>query len=453
MFIEKTLEEFDSMTSEEQTSYAFEKSKFEKEERTKLKDSVEELKSNIERLDKKEDVEKIKKIEDEIAKINLSIESLGNSRQNTNENMTENYVVKIAKVVQNIVDNGTTNKAYRISSGESKAHPSTVSYDAVKNVIIKDDASNTHTMGIVSSSVYPNGSSANASDQFLNRRAQYMGFFSPVISNSDFIDFMNVETLVEGNLYADYFENTSGDAEFVPECGIKPLTLIDVKGEIKKAGKVAIGIRLNEEYQRFVYKWVENKVVPYLQKQLMNQMHTSILNGNVTYGFDGLLTNASVFVADPSLAQFTAPNELDAIGAVLTQRYNLGYASDLILISPQDRFIIDHTKATDGHYSINNNNSIVKLNGETYYNGVTNSLIKVSKDIQAGNLVVMDFSQIAVAIDPELIIRAGYDKDGDLSRNIYTIFFEKFFAVYKPSVNSGAVFYDTFDNIKSLITI
>jgi len=325
-------------------------------------------------------------------------------------------------------------------------------------IVIKDNASDTHTIGNVPASVYPEGSSANVTDEFLllNSGQRLGRLFGAPIPTNNILNYIPVGELAGRILFGNVIGNTEGDAEFVPECGIKPIVKTDLATKKVEAGKVAARIRLSEEYLNYVWQVVDNELLPRYQNQVMDKIAKAVFEGLPE--FAGILTNASAYTPIPSHQIFTAPNNLDALSAAVNQLEILEWTPVIIVINPADRISLTNLKGNDEHYSVFNNGSIQLVrdqegNSVVSYVGARPIPILFSNSVAPDHVFIASFEAFQVNIGNELIMRmSNSDKDGDFSRNIWTILLERYMAAFAPVETGSGILYDTFANIKTAIT-
>ena len=381
-------------------------------------------------------------------------------------NLTE-VVEKQGEIIKQGKMGGNNQKSFRQKLGEALDKAVKENHIGEKGatrtqtsveIVIKDDASDTHTVGDVAPDVYPAGSTANVTGEFLllNAGQRLEGLWGAPIPTNNILNYIPVGTLAGRILYGNVIGNTEGDAEFVPECGIKPIVKTDLATKKVEAGKVAIRIRLSEEYLTYIWAVVDNELIPRYQQQLMDKLAKAVLEGLPE--FKGILENASAYTPIPSHQIFTAPNNLDALAVAVNQLEVMEWTPAIIVVNPSDRISLTNIKGNDNHYSVFNNGSIQLVrdlsgNSVVSYVGARPIPILFSNAVAPDHVLIASLEAFQVSIGDELIMRmSNSDKDGDFSRNIWTILLERFMADFAPEETGSGILYDTFANIKTAIT-
>jgi hypothetical protein len=439
----KTSEELEKMTTEELNAYQVDKTAFERKQTEELIESkTADLKKQFDSTSTKEEVNKlndeIKVLTEQVKNFDKTIEDLSKTKTQTQTNMTRKQV--IGSQIQKGLDD-VLKKAQENGNGSINGYTFTVK-----------DSEFTHTITDVPAGTYPaNGSPSNVEGSIFTYNAQNIGgvWASPK-NQYGLLNVIDVQRLTERKLFGYIIYNAQGQAEFVEECALKPLVKEDVKTSSVDAKKIALSYKLTEEYQKFVPEFIQNEILSRFEQDLNIRIVEAIFGLNPL--FNGITENASTYTPEPSHVVFSSPNHLDAIAVVVNSLELRNYMPSFVMMNPAEKIALINSKATDGHYNVFNNGSIQLVNGVlTYVNGGTYPII-FDKIIPAGKIFVGSTDAFKVASDSDLIIRTGYDADGDLRRNIITVVLEKFMAVYSPAELGEGMIYDDIDLIKASIT-
>ncbi|WP_027381866.1 hypothetical protein [Epilithonimonas caeni] len=162
--------------------------------------------------------------------------------------------------------------------------------------------------------------------------------------------------------------------------------------------------------------------------------------------------NATAFTPVPAQAVHTAPNNFDAIIAVISSLVKLGYAPNSARMSVYAWENMQTLKASDGHYMLENKGSINLLNNTINFGDDVS--VRIRTDVELGNddLIVGDFkTSVKAGIDTATDYTEFYSGT-DGNKNLLSHRLEKFFACIVPVATRTGIVSDTFTNIKAGIT-
>lgn len=304
------------------------------------------------------------------------------------------------------------------------------------------NSTDTITVNNVTSATYPeNGTTGVIGATLAPYFAQVLGFFSKRTPKSRIMEFVDVIPLENNQLVA-FVDNVIGDAEFVPECGLKPVVKPNVEPVVENAQKVAAFWKTSWEFR----KWFN--VVASRFKAKVEELVTDKIPSKV---IEVIQSKAAAFTPVPELATVD-PNNYDALGAVIASLENLGYVPNAIILNPIAWRNMKQAKNSNGTYLLSNGNSISILDNGIDWGGEVISVIKDPK-IGIDSFIVGDFmSAVKVGLDSGLEYRENVNNEGDFQRNLLAHVVEKAVAVIIPLGANSGIIEDTFANVKTLIT-
>lgn len=234
-----------------------------------------------------------------------------------------------------------------------------------------------------------------------------------------------------------------GDAEWVPEGGMKPLMTAQVTEIHVAPGKVALGTKLTEETLSDL-----PQLVAEIRAEIINRIglaeEEGILNGN---GENGAVKGVSDSMSAFSLTSLSVEkaNTFDAIVAAYTQvisTSNMAYRPNLVLINPLDYAAMQLTKDVNGQY----------LRPFTAGDELIKGLqVVTTTAVEQGTIILGDFNYLNIRDVWELTISFGWVND-DFQNNLVTMMGEKRLVPYIKSQYKTAFVSDTIANIKTAIT-
>ena len=240
------------------------------------------------------------------------------------------------------------------------------------------------------------------------------------------------------------FAAGEGDAEWVPEGGVKPVMSAEVSEVTVVAGKVALGAKLTEETLTDL-----PQLVAEIRAEIINRIglaeEDGILNGN---GEGGTVKGVSENMAGFSLTslKIKEPNTFDAIVAAYTQiisTSNMAYRPNLVLVNPLDYAGMQLAKDANGQYL-----RPFKAGDEL----VQGLQVVTTTAVAQGTIIMGDFNYLNIRDTWELTVTFGWEND-DFTKNLVTMIGEKRLVPYIKSQYKTAFVKDTIANIISGISI
>ena len=244
-------------------------------------------------------------------------------------------------------------------------------------------------------------------------------------------------------IYAEFVAG-EGDAEWVPEGGLKPKMTAEVAEKNVVAGKVALGAKLTEETLSDL-----PQLVAEIKAEIINRIglaeEEGILNGN---GEGGTVKGVSENMAGFSLGSLKVkqPNTFDAIVAAYTQiisTSNMAYRPNLVLINPLDYAGMQLAKDANGQYL-----RPFKAGDEL----VQGLQVVATTAVAQGTLIMGDFNYLNIRDTWELTVTFGWEND-DFTKNLVTMIGEKRLIPYIKAQYKTAFVKDTIANIITGITL
>lgn len=234
------------------------------------------------------------------------------------------------------------------------------------------------------------------------------------------------------------FKAGEGDAEWVPEGGIKPLMTAEVSEVNVVAGKVALGAKLTEETLTDL-----PQLVAEIRAEIINRIglaeEEGILNGT---GEGGSVKGVSENMAGFSLGslKIEKPNTFDAIVAAYTQiisTSNMAYRPNLVLINPLDYAGMQLAKDLNGQYLR------PFKSGDELVQGLQ---VVTTTAVAQGTIIMGDFNYLNIRDTWELTVTFGWEND-DFTKNLVTMIGEKRLVPYIKAQYKTAFVKDTIANI------
>lgn len=256
-------------------------------------------------------------------------------------------------------------------------------------------------------------------------------------------NFANVTTTAERNLTYAEFVPGEGDAEWVPEGGLKPSMDATLQEQVVKPGKVALTVKLTEETLSDL-----PQLVAEIRAEIINRIglaeEIGILTGD---GTNGKVKGIASVVPGFSLTSLKIKhaNTYDAIVAAYTQILSvseMSYRPNLVLINPIDYANMQTSKDLNGQYLR------PFRSGDELIPGLR---VEASTAIAVGEIWIGDFNYLNIRDLWTLTIQFGWEND-DFTRNLVTMVGEKRLMVYIKKQYQTAFLKDTISNIIAGIT-
>lgn len=279
--------------------------------------------------------------------------------------------------------------------------------------------------------------------------AGVLGFFSRMIPAffrkprpfSKILNYVTVEP-TEGEVQATVIsEDYVGEAAVTAECALKPIVKVNFTPKTVSYDYVAVFWKTSRLLLRLFAKMGYNMQVRFnelLMEALPNAVLAKVRAGGVA------------FTADPAF-KLAAPNNFDAIVAVISGLIKNGFVPNAIMISPNAYGLMMTSKGTDGHYNLSNGGSI-QIIGSTLKYGEFDVEIVQDPKLLADELIIGDLSLVQVFVDNNVEFHQGYNDNDDMRRNIVSNVLENLVAVVIPTGAETGIIKDTFANVKTLIT-
>lgn len=255
--------------------------------------------------------------------------------------------------------------------------------------------------------------------------------------------FANVTTTAERSLTYAEFVPGEGDAEWVPEGGLKPSMSATLQEQVVKPGKVALTVKLTEETLSDL-----PQLVAEIRAEIINRIglaeEIGILTGD---GTNGKVKGIASVVPGFSLTSLKIKhaNTYDAIVAAYTQILSvskMSYRPNLVLINPIDYANMQTSKDLNGQYL---------RPFRAGYELIPGLRVEASTAIAVGDIWIGDFNYLNIRDLWTLTIQFGWEND-DFTRNLVTMVGEKRLMVYIKKQYQTAFVKDTINNIIAGIT-
>lgn len=233
--------------------------------------------------------------------------------------------------------------------------------------------------------------------------------------------------------------NPEGNAEMTAEGTLKALVDFNLATEESSAKKVTDYIKVSTEMLEdveFIAAAIENE----LRYQIDIKVDEQLLSGDgIGQNLKGIIEYASAY----SLATINTvdANNADAIIAAKTQIETQNFMATHAFVNPIDKANMKLTKTSTGE-------RLVSLNTDED----TGVIVVSSNQVPVGYVLVMDASKYIKRDLKNFTITYGWEND-DFTKNLVTIIGERRLHAYASDNNTGAFIYDTFDNIKTALTL
>ena len=243
-------------------------------------------------------------------------------------------------------------------------------------------------------------------------------------------------------IYAEFVPG-EGEAEWVPEGGLKPMMTAEVAEKNIVAGKVALGAKLTEETLSDL-----PQLVAEIRAEIINRIglaeEDGILNGT---GEGGTVKGVSENMPGFSLSslKIEKANTFDAIVAAYTQiisTSHMAYRPNLVLVNPLDYAGMQLAKDSNGQYL-----RPFKAGDEL----VQGLQVVTTTAVEKGTIIMGDFNYLNIRDTWELTVTFGWEND-DFTKNLVTMIGEKRLIPYIKAQYKTAFVKDTINNIITGIT-
>lgn len=249
---------------------------------------------------------------------------------------------------------------------------------------------------------------------------------TPPLAESEIRQFANVATINARTIIYTQLKDSQGDAEWVPEGGLKPSMTATIEEKNVTAGKVALTATLTEEVLTDLPQLVAEVRSEIIYKIGVAE-EEGILFGS---GSDGEIKGVFSDIPEYSLTsvKVASPNNFDAIVAAYTQIVSTSkrnYSPNLVRVNPVDLANLKLTKDSSGAYLF----PPFTLQDGTLISGVQ---IKPSTTITEDEFYIGDFRYLNIRDYQPLSITFGWVND-DFQKNQVTMVGEKRLLAYIKS--------------------
>lgn len=267
---------------------------------------------------------------------------------------------------------------------------------------------------------------------------------TPPLAESEIRQFANVATINARTIIYTQLKDSQGDAEWVPEGGLKPSMTATIEEKNVTAGKVALTATLTEEVLTDLPQLVAEVRSEIIYKIGVAE-EEGILFGS---GSDGEIKGVLSDILEYSLTsvKVDSPNNFDAIVAAYTQIVSTSkrnYSPNLVRVNPVDLANLKLTKDSSGAYLF----PPFTLQDGTLISGVQ---IKPSTTITEGEFYIGDFRYLNIRDYQPLSITFGWVND-DFQKNQVTMVGEKRLLAYIKSNYLTAFVKGKYSTIKEAI--
>lgn len=267
---------------------------------------------------------------------------------------------------------------------------------------------------------------------------------TPPLAESEIRQFANVATINARTIIYTQLKDSQGDAEWVPEGGLKPSMTATIEEKNVTAGKVALTATLTEEVLTDLPQLVAEVRSEIIYKIGVAE-EEGILFGS---GSDGEIKGVFSDILEYSLTsvKVDSPNNFDAIVAAYTQIVSTSkrnYSPNLVRVNPVDLANLKLTKDSSGAYLF----PPFTLQDGTLISGVQ---IKPSTTITEGEFYIGDFRYLNIRDYQPLSITFGWVND-DFQKNQVTMVGEKRLLAYIKSNYLTAFVKGKYSTIKEAI--
>jgi hypothetical protein len=246
------------------------------------------------------------------------------------------------------------------------------------------------------------------------------------------LDYLNVGQTT--SRFFPWFDETPKEGAFaiVDECQIKPLVEYNFEFKTANYKKAAGRAIFSEEFERD-YPQLVSKIKELMQIDLRNDMSSSLMTD--------LLAFASPYANLPLNGAIDQADDYMAIGAAVAQLQSLYKKPNLLVISPNDQWIMWSNKSTTGEYII-----------PPFMNAINPVFDRVIVDpsLAPREFLVGDGAAYSAMMLGGVEIKIGYST-GDWEANKFSIIVEQYFYSFGSTANKTGLIKGNFDVIKSLI--
>jgi len=436
-FKHKSPAEVDKMTADEREQYAKDKQAYEEQRFKSIEKNLETQKSSLEtKLAEMQNStvkqEEIDTIKEELKNINISIESLGKSNSRQTEMRKNVFFEKLKE--NNLAEDGTFK---RLSTDE-------------KNIEIKAfDSENIHSVNNIINTNFPTPGTTAINSVYAQLRTQVLGVTTSPRPYSPIMNYVDVIPLRAYSLTS-FEQKIYGGFEVTGECEIKPYIRTNFDAQTTEAEAVN-ALWCTTLKMREFFPEVEQLARTTFEDLLNEKIPSTVL--------EVVKTNGVGFTPLPGMAQNTAPDNFEAIVKVCASLKKQGYMPNVVLISNVAYANMISELGTDGHYKLQNGQSVQLVDNRLK---IGSTFLELIEDPELGDdeFIVADLNSVKVGlresviyqetdgrVDGETVVKTG------MGVNIRTHELVTFVATQIPSSYASGIVSETFTNVKTLITL
>lgn len=264
------------------------------------------------------------------------------------------------------------------------------------------------------------------------------------LAESEIRQFANVASINSRTVIYTQLKDNSGDADWVPEGGLKPSMTASIEEKNITAGKVALTATLTEEVLTDL-----PQLVAEIKSEIIYKIGVAEEEG-ILFGSGSNGEPKGVFSDIPEYSLTSVkvdnPNNFDAIVAAYTQIVSTSkrnYAPNLVRVNPVDLANMKLTKDSNGSYLF----PPFTLQDGTLISGVQ---IKPSTTVAEGSFYIGDFRYLNIRDYKALSVTFGWVND-DFQKNQVTMVGEKRLLAYIKSNYLTAFVKGNYATIKEAI--
>lgn len=229
-----------------------------------------------------------------------------------------------------------------------------------------------------------------------------------------------------------------GDAEFIAEGALKPLTDLKVETEDENAKKVAVATKVSEEMLEDI-PWMESEIRRLITNKVIKKINKEVLAGDgIGANLNGILNRVGGYVQTCLNGTVDNPGLAEVLLAAATQIRNMGFDGRLTaFVNSCDWAAAKMRKDANGN--------IVDLRGV-----LDNINVVETSEMPLGEFFIGDMLLFILETYKSLRVEVGWEND-DFRRNLLTLLAEARILLRISSNNLGAFVYDKVATVKNLI--
>lgn len=269
---------------------------------------------------------------------------------------------------------------------------------------------------------------------------------TPPLAESEIRQYSNVATIGARMVIYAQLKDTKGDAEWVPEGGLKPSMSAEIEEVSVTAGKVALTATLTEETLTDLPQLVAEIRSEIIYKIGVKEEEGILFGTGQNGEVKGVFTDIPEFTLTG--LKVDTPNYYDALIAAYTQIVSVSkqnYAPNLVRVNPIDLANMKLTKDSAGNYLF----PPFTLQDGTLITGVN---IRPSTNVNLGEFYMGDFRYLNIRDYAPLSIRFGWVND-DFKKNLIEMLGEKRLLAYIKSNYKTAFVKGSYKTIMEAIDV